>query len=242
MRKYKFIALALVLAVMLMGAGYAYWTETLTISNTVSTGDLDVRFAPKVIHGDYDRHLNLDNFFRNIWSLYEDQKIDEGKFMDVSIDPSDDFKKLSFTVTDIYPGAGGFLHFVLVNTGTVPATLTDIQANTNFANNTEGLKDAFDYTIHKLRLVKTLKLFGIPFEYVDVVSQPIACESFDDFVNELRDIMSGYTLEPGWSWELNTGDVLAEIGGYSIELPASVEDYEDGQFRFDLSLNFQQGE
>lgn len=242
MKKYKFIALALVFAVMLMGAGYAYWTETLTINSTVSTGDLDVRFAPHVIHGDYDHNLNLDNFFKNLWDLVNDQKIDEGKFMDVSVEPSEDSKKLIFTVSDIYPGAGGFLHFALVNTGTVPATLTNIEANTAYADNTEGLADVFDYTIHKLRLVKTYKLFGIPFQYIDVVNQPIPCETFEDFVEELTELMSGYTLEPGWSWELNTDDVLAEIGGYSIELPSNVVDFEEGTFKFDLNLNFQQGE
>jgi len=241
MRKYKFIALAMVLAVMLMGAGYAYWTETLKISTTVSTGDLDVRFAPKYISGDYDYRLDLENILKNIWNLYKGEAIDEGKFMEVSLQPSEDFKKLTFTVTDIYPGAGGFLHFALINTGTVPATLTEINYEID-PESTEGLEDAFDYTIHKLRLVKTFKLFGIPFEYIDVVNQPIKCETFENFVQTLSNIMSGYTLEPGWSWELNTGDVLAEIGGYSIELPREVENYETSFFKFDLLLKYQQGE
>ena len=45
MRKPKFLALALVVAIMLMGAGYAQWTDVLTIENTVTTGDMNVEFV-----------------------------------------------------------------------------------------------------------------------------------------------------------------------------------------------------
>ncbi len=42
MNKTKFLVLAIVVAVMLMGAGYAWWNETVTIENKVTTGILDV--------------------------------------------------------------------------------------------------------------------------------------------------------------------------------------------------------
>jgi len=45
MKKTKFLALVLVVAIMMMGAGYAAWQETLTINHTVSTGNVDVDLA-----------------------------------------------------------------------------------------------------------------------------------------------------------------------------------------------------
>ena len=47
--KTRFLVLSLAVAIMLMGAGYAYWTETLTISNTVTTGALELDFLLKKI-------------------------------------------------------------------------------------------------------------------------------------------------------------------------------------------------
>ena len=105
MRKYKFIALALVLAVMLMGAGYAYWTETLTISNTVTTGDMDVVFAPANIAGDYDGRFSIGDILEDLWEAIDDgdyYNFDQAKNMEVSLEPSDDFKKLTFNITDMY--------------------------------------------------------------------------------------------------------------------------------------------
>ena len=44
MKSRKMIIAVITISIMLLGTGYAYWTETLTIDNTVSTGYLDVRF------------------------------------------------------------------------------------------------------------------------------------------------------------------------------------------------------
>lgn len=42
MKRTKFLALVLAVAVMLMGAGYAIWTDAITINNTVNTGHVNV--------------------------------------------------------------------------------------------------------------------------------------------------------------------------------------------------------
>ena len=42
-----FIVLVIMLA--LLGVGYALWSETLTISGTVSTGEVDVEFSQHVL-------------------------------------------------------------------------------------------------------------------------------------------------------------------------------------------------
>lgn len=45
MKKTRYLALVLVVAIMMMGAGYAYWTDTLVVNSTVNTGYLDVDFT-----------------------------------------------------------------------------------------------------------------------------------------------------------------------------------------------------
>lgn len=65
MKKSKFLALVLTVAVMLMGAGYAYWTDSITINNTVNTGKLEVKLEPgTLVKPDYvegDLTLNADS-------------------------------------------------------------------------------------------------------------------------------------------------------------------------------------
>ena len=51
MGKTKVIALVLLVSIILMGVGYAWWSETVTIPATVTTGELLVEFV--------DQHRDL---------------------------------------------------------------------------------------------------------------------------------------------------------------------------------------
>jgi len=44
MKKTRFLVLVLVVSIMLIGAGYAYWNETLKINTYFKAGNLDVNF------------------------------------------------------------------------------------------------------------------------------------------------------------------------------------------------------
>lgn len=235
MRKYKFIALAMVLAVMLMGAGYAYWTETLTVQGTVSTGDLDLRFDPVLIEsGDYDDEFPY--FLRD--------------YMNVSVKPGDDYKSLECKFENIYPGAGGFIRFKIVNVGTVPAQLTELKGVIKSDN--ANLKDEFDYTIERLRLYVPkdkivfplpwpLPDIEIPYEYTDIIweGNEIRVGTFSEFFSVLEEKLSEYELQPFAYFEIN-----GEGSGYNIELPGTVTNdaFEDQEFVFDINMKFTQGE
>jgi len=54
MKRRRFIAGILVLSMLLMGTGYAYWTDKLDIKTTVSTGELKVKFLDLALYGQYD--------------------------------------------------------------------------------------------------------------------------------------------------------------------------------------------
>ena len=86
MKKTKSLALVLVVAIMMMGAGYAYWTEDLTINTTVDTGILDVTF---------EEPANID-----------DENVDQP-----NADVSPDGHTMSVTFNDIYPGVSNTIYF-----------------------------------------------------------------------------------------------------------------------------------
>lgn len=100
MKKTKYLALTLVVAIMMMGAGYAYWSETLTIENTVNTGELDVIFVePTNVVGEDTYQPNAD-------------ATPDGHGMIVTYD-------------NIYPGVANEFHFTLDNEGTIGAYVDD---------------------------------------------------------------------------------------------------------------------
>lgn len=100
MKKTKFLALVLVVAIMMMGAGYAYWTQDLTIENTISTGNLKVVFA--------NQGLEVDDYMDNINS-----KIDLTDY------------NLNVDLKGAYPGADITISFDLDNEGTLGAHVRD---------------------------------------------------------------------------------------------------------------------
>jgi hypothetical protein len=53
MKRRRFIAGVLVLSMLLMGTGYAYWTDKLEIKTTAETGKLDVKFLDSNLYGYY---------------------------------------------------------------------------------------------------------------------------------------------------------------------------------------------
>jgi len=104
MKKTKFLVLVLALAVMLIGAGYAYWTDTLKINGTVRTGILDVDF----VRGSVTPESNVINV--------ETQKFEE-----------DDAE---ICISNLYPGAHFIVDAKIKNTGTIPAKLKDVEFKT----------------------------------------------------------------------------------------------------------------
>ncbi|GAB1475407.1 hypothetical protein MASR2M70_02390 [Bacillota bacterium] len=51
--KKKVLVSVLACAMLLLGMGYAYWTDSLQVDTSVSTGELDVRFIDLAIYGQY---------------------------------------------------------------------------------------------------------------------------------------------------------------------------------------------
>lgn len=113
MKRTKVLALVLVAAVMMMGAGYAYWTQDLTIENTVTTGELEVVFtAPSVTVDDY---MDLNG---------------TSTLVPATLDGP---HALTMNLYDAYPGAEIGVVFSLMNDGTMAANVRDFDI-TNSVN------------------------------------------------------------------------------------------------------------
>lgn len=108
MKKTRIIAIVLAIAVMLMGAGYAYWSDTLVINNTVTTGEFQVSFTamePFPFIVDSDEYLDSD-----ITPNYGELLAAGGVT-----------NTLTVTVSDMYPGSMALYAMKAENLGTIPA-------------------------------------------------------------------------------------------------------------------------
>lgn len=106
MKRTKFLALALVVAVMLMGAGYAWWTDELVINSTVTTGEVDLQFD-----------ANLEDLLFN----EDNEGVAYGE-----ITYSEDNKAANIVMENLYPGAEAKADLKIINTSTIPVRLQSL--------------------------------------------------------------------------------------------------------------------
>lgn len=127
MRKPKLIALTLVVAIMLVGAGYAAWQEELKISNTVSTGELNMEF--------------IRNKFYPIGITFDNKILQRDYFGDNSLVQDEANDMVTVTINDMYPGSTFNYDLRADNKGTIPATVESVTVDLSNTN------DLFDSTM-----------------------------------------------------------------------------------------------
>ncbi|SES87096.1 SipW-cognate class signal peptide [Natronincola peptidivorans] len=219
MKKTRFIAVILIVAVMVIGAGYAYWTQDLKITGTVNTGELKVVFAN-----------------------YSDNTIpNDAGYMSVETSVNNDQDVLTFKINDLYPGTGGNMAFIIKNEGTVPAKITGVEAI--ISDEDRALANNLRYGIHRIKYYRPFK--SEPWVQFDLSN----VGDFDNFENwleyRLMNIPPLYqnilgeqlVLEPG-GWL----EIIAAESGYNIKMPSSVtdNDLQGKTIEFDLLLKFEQ--
>lgn len=112
MKKSKIIASALLASTILVGSGYAWWTDALTIRNTVQTGEMKVEFvnAKDCAKDVYPGAKNLEDY---------------GKYIDATI--NQDSKVVNFKVENLYPGTGVLYRAAAENKGTIPVVIDNVE-------------------------------------------------------------------------------------------------------------------
>ncbi len=252
-----------------MGAGYAYWNDTLTITNTVKTGTFNLEFGNSkyfldFFGEDYDNYKVVYKF--DPPNIVKEIITDSSPFewdMDVvsitEIERSDDRHTLSFGAKNLYPGSGAWIKFRIVNTGTVPAVVDNIEG---ILTSGAELKDTFRYTISDIRLVKYSDILNDtevnPFE--PPIHPEQSYSTFDGFIDGLNKKLKNYSdgnrlvLYPGDYLEIN-GTESGTYQGYDIYFKESSTEkvtLSDGTtalteqrvgndcFAFNLKLNYTQ--
>ena len=99
MKKSRLLIAVLVCAVMMMGVGYAWWNDVLTVNGTVATGTFDVDFVNTSI-----------------------EKIGSENYLEISVNSEQD-DGINFTVGNLYPGAEFKVTSGFVNNGSIPVKI-----------------------------------------------------------------------------------------------------------------------
>jgi hypothetical protein len=113
MKKTRLLIATLVCAVMLMGVGYAWWTDTITLGGTVATGNMDVVFSQADLSG-FDSIAGASALL------------------------SADKKTITCNFTNLYPGAQGILNTGITNNSSIPVKLSNV--NVAFTGDAAQLK------------------------------------------------------------------------------------------------------
>jgi hypothetical protein len=137
MKKVGLLILALVVALGALGAGYAAWSESITVTGTVSAGNLDVDFAVASNDAGNAQDPREGGSWDGI-SWTEGIRWDyDAASTDVTLNPTSDenadavtSNTLTITVTDVYPGYKSSVALAVTNNGTIPVkvstgTITD---------------------------------------------------------------------------------------------------------------------
>ncbi len=133
MKKTKFLALVLVVAIMLMGAGYAAWTDLLQVNSTVKTGYLDVDFTVVNSKTSSEWVKVTENYTRALDEDGEDY-------------PQGSWDEVKLTIQDIYPGAWVEETVTFENRGTMPVKVSDVVITS--ASGNEATLDKMNVTLN----------------------------------------------------------------------------------------------
>ena len=129
MKKAKYVIVALVVTLALIGAAYAAWTQTITITGTASTGSLYVGITGNsVTVSNNNEQTGTTAQFTNGTATAATNGGVNGDNLTVNLSSSgagnnnfDD--QMTITMTNLYPGYKAVIDCTVKNDGTVPLTL-----------------------------------------------------------------------------------------------------------------------
>jgi len=110
------IFVALVMGLMVVAATYAVWTETLNVSGSVATGELDVAFTSAEVTYDSDDDTGLAGTADTTCTLSD-------------TDYDGDYDLATITVSDGYPCYESVVTLEITNVGTIAAKVTSVEVS-----------------------------------------------------------------------------------------------------------------
>lgn len=188
MKKSRIAALALAAGLTLTGVGYAYWTDTLTINNTVTTGTFDVNFIKGGTGGGDAKE----------WPgyVYSDAKADPNGNTVKTVVTN---KEVTAYMRNLYPGAHGWVNVTMRNDGTVPVVF----------DNAEVTLTGDETALGKISFATGFTIFKADGTIKDESKSGTTTWGWGSYLNqnrlqdEINRILNGKRLEPGESLALD---------------------------------------
>ncbi|MGH4122965.1 MAG: hypothetical protein ACREV6_08555 [Clostridium sp.] len=228
MKKRRILVAAVIVTTMLVGAGFAAWTDKLTVNSTVSTGELNVKFTE--------------------CTMYKDNEIGIGDYAKTDFNPSyiegnTNTKSLDLTLNNLYPGVSAILCSRFENNGTIPAVIKSVVITEETAilkglNNKDLVKMTDDEKA-KITVVGNIKQYREAGDTIKIVKRL----AINTNLRDLQTVLNGTSEAPGLAtWKLEPND-YAKIEELKFELPSQAvtgDEMENTYEKFKLEINFVQ--
>ncbi len=227
MNRVKILALTLLLAVSCIGAGYAYWNESIVISSTVSTGEL------KVVFENIDDGIEPDYPYIDYNGL-EFPELRENNYL------SNDDHTLIAGFNNVFPGLYYSIPFEVRNKGTIPATFRQctVKSEMNVPSGESSLISQLNENL------KIKSLFFRVFDsaghaqFIKVVNGTSI--NLGELESKINTALNGFTLNPGQN--LQATDKMDQFGGKIKFLFSSDfgNDFQNREFKVIITLDWKQ--
>jgi predicted ribosomally synthesized peptide with SipW-like signal peptide len=152
MKKVRFLGLVLTAAMTLIGAGYAYWNDSVTINSIVNTGKLEAKFDTTKTAVTFNNNINANRNIATGGIVYHDPAHNG--------DSAAAARYATVTLSNLYPGATVEVELNIVNDSTIPVKFADIVfANQSVFDSTKATisvdfdyagDENIDYTVHNI--------------------------------------------------------------------------------------------
>lgn len=146
MKKTRFLALTLVVSIMLLGAGYAIWTDSIQVSAVATTGNLNVKWlvGDEGMKGPWEHPLTAGVEARISSQIGIGQSSDVWHHQHARTEAKRiDDNTIEVKAINLYPGARFTVDMRAINVGTVPAKFTGISIDRK-TDGTDGDNSLFN--------------------------------------------------------------------------------------------------
>lgn len=155
MKRTRFVLLAVVAALVLMGAGYAAWTQTFNITSNISTGELFVQVNHDGTTVSVVKWDDASQQYKevNVNDNYGNHYLDPESIVDVSDGTASSggvstLASITYDIGDIYPGTKITSEFSFKNLGTLKVKTTGKYVQDPSSNSNIDLMDYLNVTVN----------------------------------------------------------------------------------------------
>lgn len=228
MKKIKFIALAVILMLGLIGGAYAYWTESIVLGGTVETGYMDVKFTS----------IGVSN-----WN--KDHLVPWGTDASGTSWVQWDGKKASFHVKGLYPqkhpddfNIYQNVQIYVLNDSTIPVKLDSVVFKKTAGSN--ALWNNMKGIVH-------LRIYDETNNQIYGTYSSVSPENFSNMEAAFENVWSQFAadyptqLEPGWTARFGQDEPCPDSGSFIFWLePGAGNVTQSKDLSFDIEFNWTQ--